>query len=1067
METKMWIEGNPAQNPKDTSRINRNVIVRRGSGDIIPERGFQRHDDKIGIGKKPIGEIPLFDEDFLVFSTTPQSSSEIGIVDRNGLYKTVFNDVALKFDIHHPVVGRCYKNYKGERIVTFTDFYNVPRIVNIDRIQDYNTIDKMEMFLNAVRPDMTVDVVETIGGGVETGAYFLILQYETRDYATTDWFLGYNPAFVINDRHEQRFDTFDGNPSGRNSNKGFKLNIRNVDIDYETINIGYVQVKNGEYFAYKVNSLKIAEIAINYNEINTVVSNTKGKETLTLTEIQKIRAKYRRAKAVEQLEDQLYLGNMVAYKEPNQQKLVNELTARWHSELVQVINNDGLVPNNGQNKETGYRTNDYNNKKRGFAHGEIYCFYVRLEYNHGFGDWWLMIGREATTDELLPAAGFDGEFKKYQIQDTAFADSFGTPRGTFGCWINENEQYPKNGTYPTGNVRHFKFPTKNYMKKFVYTGSNYGTTHSSILGFKIGNMDLSKFKDMEGNPAINFQVGYAQRDNANSSTVGQSIVVVNQTYTKENDDDFPQTKFVSSGGNWQPLVKYTSNVLWDASDFNGIDNTHIRTYPPELLVTKNNPDINFIRKEYVIRAFQHSKFLHKKKNKRYTVKDYSRGTSQSTMSDPFLFRIRDSKYIPANVLLEKYDNLLQEEYLMLDVENGANLLTFQKNGEAINATFWDNNDEWNCIVTLLSIKKNYYNNFYNQQVVNTGVYGNTLGANGIIWGGDVYQCDMGMNSYGRFTMDTTGDVEEEEIDHKENGLRVGRKYIQESQFNMGFKFILDDKSKGYTDYFYWSNYQYLWNMLRDLNANDWVNGYNRDYNVLNNVEFGKIHNYLFDTNYIFPYRVVRSLKQNRESMINSWRMVMDEDKYDMPKDMGAIMNLQAIRDAMFIHMEKSLFKTRSRQKLENTEGEEVNVGFGDLFANEPVPVQDAEFGFLGTQHMFSCMLTPYGYLFADAEKKKWFIVGENSKDITALASGVESFFNEHGEIYGDNPYNGNGLTVGYDELYKRLLVTRKYRQLKPEYRSRFKGMYVDNKFFIETLKVGDIVFKDDKFQIIQ
>ena len=74
----MWVEGDPAKNPQGTSRFNRNIIVRRGSGDVIPEKGIKRYDKDLPNNVKLIGEVPLFSEDFSVFMVTDGGSIVTG-----------------------------------------------------------------------------------------------------------------------------------------------------------------------------------------------------------------------------------------------------------------------------------------------------------------------------------------------------------------------------------------------------------------------------------------------------------------------------------------------------------------------------------------------------------------------------------------------------------------------------------------------------------------------------------------------------------------------------------------------------------------------------------------------------------------------------------------------------------------------------------------------------------------------------------------------------------------------------------------------------------------------------
>jgi len=102
----------------------------------------------------------------------------------------------------------------------------------------------------------------------------------------------------------------------------------------------------------------------------------------------------------------------------------------------------------------------------------------------------------------------------------------------------------------------------------------------------------------------------------------------------------------------------------------------------------------------------------------------------------------------------------------------------------------------------------------------------------------------------------------------------------------------------------------------------------------------------------------------------------------------------------------------------------ISLGSGDIFALEPKEVAPTNEGTGGTQHKFSCKLTPYGYFFVD---KKGYTVymydgGDKLHDVT---KGLSWFFalNLLTEI--DNPFNSEGITITYDPYYDRLLLSHK------------------------------------------
>ena len=77
---QMWLDGNANQNPKGTTRINKNVIFNKSLGAIINEKG-NIIVTSYGTNKQLIGTIVLDDNDVIIFSKT-SNSSEIGYLNR-------------------------------------------------------------------------------------------------------------------------------------------------------------------------------------------------------------------------------------------------------------------------------------------------------------------------------------------------------------------------------------------------------------------------------------------------------------------------------------------------------------------------------------------------------------------------------------------------------------------------------------------------------------------------------------------------------------------------------------------------------------------------------------------------------------------------------------------------------------------------------------------------------------------------------------------------------------------------------------------------------------------------
>jgi hypothetical protein len=116
-----------------------------------------------------------------------------------------------------------------------------------------------------------------------------------------------------------------------------------------------------------------------------------------------------------------------------------------------------------------------------------------------------------------------------------------------------------------------------------------------------------------------------------------------------------------------------------------------------------------------------------------------------------------------------------------------------------------------------------------------------------------------------------------------------------------------------------------------------------------------------------------------------------------------------------------------------------NLGNGGIFAGRPVNFNVTDLGHAGTQHniLVSC---EYGHFWADAKRGKIFQLAPNGKEMNEVSKptesindGLEKWFKEnlpfkilqYYPTYNiDNNYKGIGLTMMWDDRFKRLFVTK-------------------------------------------
>ena len=189
---------------------------------------------------------------------------------------------------------------------------------------------------------------------------------------------------------------------------------------------------------------------------------------------------------------------------------------------------------------------------------------------------------------------------------------------------------------------------------------------------------------------------------------------------------------------------------------------------------------------------------------------------------------------------------------------------------------------------------------------------------------------------------------------------------------------------------------------------------------------------------LFPNRVIRSIIQDG-NFTDSYRYFLGIDLKDFGQNKGPITNIFNLNALIYIHTEKSLFKTKGKQNLELADASQAYIGSGDLFAQEPDEFVQSTDGYMGLTNKLGALVTKDGYVFISRNSRKIFLITDKVQDLTDL--GLSTWARENMpyalENYGmsltginlDAPTNNFGYLVSYDPLLKRVLVTK--RELVP------------------------------------
>jgi hypothetical protein len=206
----------------------------------------------------------------------------------------------------------------------------------------------------------------------------------------------------------------------------------------------------------------------------------------------------------------------------------------------------------------------------------------------------------------------------------------------------------------------------------------------------------------------------------------------------------------------------------------------------------------------------------------------------------------------------------------------------------------------------------------------------------------------------------------------------------------------------------------------------------------------------------FPNRAIYSEVDNPDTF-NSWLIYRPVSFKDFPYSYGRLISIQSLENKAIL----TRFENRSKiynallvAQTNNPLG--VYLGNDQMFTGPSLDFSDVNIGYNGTQHKLF-IRTEYGHLSCDAERGQVFLIsGTKAEPLGDL--GLSSFFGEHlpfkiskyfPSINTDNNYLGIGLHGTYDNVYKRIILT------KLDYEPKVSGMtYSNGKFYYGTTEIN-------------
>lgn len=184
---------------------------------------------------------------------------------------------------------------------------------------------------------------------------------------------------------------------------------------------------------------------------------------------------------------------------------------------------------------------------------------------------------------------------------------------------------------------------------------------------------------------------------------------------------------------------------------------------------------------------------------------------------------------------------------------------------------------------------------------------------------------------------------------------------------------------------------------------------------------------------VHPNRVIYSEKASTTKYFSDgWQTFKRGNVYDFPKEGGRLIQLTAgENELVYARFENTTKIYGARVQLESTSPVQLEVGDASMFKQKPVDISKSDLGYVGSQHKAQ-VRTEFGTFFVDA--KRGHIYQISKQGFAEIKSETNfNWFKQNlpfkilkyfPEVDIDNPAKGIGITMGWDERFERVFITK-------------------------------------------
>lgn len=184
---------------------------------------------------------------------------------------------------------------------------------------------------------------------------------------------------------------------------------------------------------------------------------------------------------------------------------------------------------------------------------------------------------------------------------------------------------------------------------------------------------------------------------------------------------------------------------------------------------------------------------------------------------------------------------------------------------------------------------------------------------------------------------------------------------------------------------------------------------------------------------LHPNRVIYSSRASTTRYYSdNWQVFKRGDFYDFPKEGGKLINLTAGEDErVYARFENTTKVYGTRIQLDSTSPVQLEIGDASMFKQKPLDLSKADLGYIGSQHKAQ-VRTEFGTFWVDAKRGHMYQISKQGFNEIKTNNNYNWFkqnlpfkiLKDFPNADIDNPAKGIGITMGWDERFERVFITK-------------------------------------------